>query len=164
MTLGFKTIMNDQPNYFVEKIWQGIFLLKNDEPVHTIYSKYLIEHTDRFNKEWDIITDEEIMPKLHTVRREKKQRWQKGMKIHFVINNRTTDRFQFAPVMECTGLQDIEINNGGNRSVIIDGREIEGDELELFSRNDGFSDSDALFDYFTSRYKGKLIHWAGILY
>src|SRR5699024_11014489 len=47
--------------------------------------------------------------KIHTIRHDGKNRWKTGNKIHMVINNRTKDRFQFAPVLECKSVQKIEI-------------------------------------------------------
>jgi len=51
--------------------------------------------------------------KIHTIRRG--SRWRKGMKIHFQIwdgKPYRSNSIQFAPVIECTGAQDIEIITG----------------------------------------------------
>src|SRR5699024_2081987 len=58
------------------------------------------------------------IPKIHTIRHDEKDRWKPGMKIHPIINNRTKNRFQFAPVVECQSVQKIKIKRGRLGSTI----------------------------------------------
>jgi hypothetical protein len=105
--------------------------------------------------------------KIHTIRHDVSNRWKVGKLIHFVINNRTPDRFQFAPVMKCTGVQAIQIKywyNGKDEkfnapSVYIDDKELNATEVETLALNDGFNCKADFFDYFNTDFTGKLIHW-----
>lgn len=187
MTLGFSTKWPDrmgelagQPNYFIEKIWAG---MKFDLPIEysILHNVFNAEHVKKFGMGWDnenpSITRSYI-PKLHTIRRDTENRWKAGNDIHFVINNRTKDRFQFAPVVKCVNVQSIEIlHTLGHALVKIDG-EFFGEiyhygftdiheytnDLEVLAINDGFPSIEAFFQYFNEDFKGKLIHWTGLKY
>jgi hypothetical protein len=75
------------------------------------YHKYSVEYKEKFGKEWDIRKNIFLeTPKIHTIRTDYPHKWKSGNKIHFVINNRTKNRFQFAPVIPCTRTQDIQID------------------------------------------------------
>lgn len=50
------------------------------------------------------------VPKIHTIREDPTGRWKPGMKIHFIVGNRTPRRFQFAPIVECVSIQKIKIH------------------------------------------------------
>ena len=50
-----------------------------------------------------------VKPKKHTIRKDEKDRWKVGNDIHFVINNRTKNRFQFAPITKVKSIQIIKI-------------------------------------------------------
>ncbi|HQU51435.1 MAG TPA: hypothetical protein PK643_00405 [Saprospiraceae bacterium] len=119
--------------------------------------------------------------KPHTIRADKSNRWKPGNKIHFVINNRTKDRFQFAPVVECKSVQKIVITHGFNgfryeSQVWIDShlfaeygcsrKDINWNEKGLLklAQNDGFDSIDAFFDYFDKDFIGKIIHWTDLKY
>ena len=143
MTLPFMTHFHDgTPTHFVEKIWETIFQKGIEIKMHEFIEygrKTLPAH-------YKIGTHE---PKLHTIRQDKKNRWKAGVDIHFVINNRTPERFQFAPVIPCVSVQEIEIiysdedlceHNGVEPVVKIDGRILDfyKNEYEELAINDGF--------------------------
>ena len=94
-----------QPNYFVEKIW--LSLLSDKEYCNQIYD-YEKRHVELFDDYFET-PDYGLESKLHTIREDKTNRWKAGNDIHFVINNRTKDRFQFAPIVKCKSVQNIEI-------------------------------------------------------
>jgi len=166
-----------QPNYFIEKIWAGLPFCgdtKTDYYNNCIFNR---------GKGWDNpLVDEgeyfSFLSKLHTIRRDSNSRWRSGMDIHMVINNRTKNRFQFAPVMECKSVQTIEILHAlGHALVKIDG-EFFGEiyhygfddiheytnDLEVLAINDGFPSVEAFFQYFNKDFKGKIIHWTDLKY
>lgn len=154
-----------QPNYFIEKIWK--VFLDQSSPLYPYWMKG-----------WDeklgisIRDCYDFSPKLHTIRTG--NRWKAGMKIHPVINNRTKDRFQFAPILECKSVQDIEIYKG---IVSIDD-EIFYDawfdnhlkhqsllnNMKDLAINDGFPSVEAFFQYFNTDFKGQIIHWTDLKY
>ena len=171
MTLSFSTRWPDrmgelagQPNYFIEKIWMGLPGVDGFE-----YGWQEYRYTEFFGKEWD--KPDRTTPKLHTIRRDEHNRWKPGMKIHPVINNRTPDRFQFAPVIECKSVQRIEIKwshdwedtpLGVQVLVFIDGELFS--DLDKLAINDGFPSVEAFFQYFNTDFKGNLIHWTDLKY
>lgn len=181
MTLSFSTKwpkhMGEwagQPNYFVWKILQGIADndLLNEEEISAYFETIVAIEPMWPNNN----------PKLHTIRQDPHGRWKKGMKIHPVINNRTPQRFQFAPEMVCTGIQYIHILNGGDgRQVSIGDRpdyedcmpiyfEDDNDtvhgqnEMEVLALNDGFESVDQFFAFFKEDFRGKIIHWTDLRY
>src|SRR5690606_17748020 len=108
MTLAFSEYINSQPTCFPEKIWEGL-ISNNLSPGAFEYIEFEQAYQKKFEKSWDITATEPIIPKVHTIREDPSNRWRAGMNIHFVINNRTKNRFQFAPVVKCVSVQEIEI-------------------------------------------------------
>lgn len=168
MTLGFMQswpkgmAMKDDRTYFIEKINLGLWnqgLIKRIE-----YIDSLEEYRSKFGDNWD--WKPRLHPKLHTIRKDQNDRWRPGMDIHFVINGRTKDRFQFAPVVKCTIVQRIEVKHAfPHRYVFIDDRYIASwKELDALARNDGFDSIEDFFRYFNEDFKGKLIHWTNLKY
>lgn len=187
MTLPFSTTWPErmgefagQPNYFVPKIWKsllnGVWMNAYD-----------------FSEKFKTLSDEdakkinEVKSKSHTIRKDESNRWKPDMDIHFVINNRTKDRFQFVPVIKCVSVQKIEIvwRDGGlipgrTANVFIDntkeiGRYNEKDKiwrdrvkvdrsLEALAINDGFESVEDFFSYFNTDFTGKIIHWTDLKY
>lgn len=177
MTLGFSTYINGQPTYFVEKIWNGI------------WDDYTQEYWDFFAKELEHRNvalhkaPANLGKKIHTIRADPKNRWKTGNKIHFVIHNRTPNRFQFAPIAECVSIQEVAIMTGNNGSreecliyidndlfadFSIDAYEAHYDYnktgAEQLAINEGFSDLSCFVDYFAPGFRGKIIHWTDYLY
>lgn len=201
-----------QPNYFIYYIWQGLpnFPYDHIKPMPDEL-RYLIKgmiypieyyfqrlYLDQFFQDWDdpsldATWNEErtessawrTNPKVTTIREDKLDRWKPGMDIHFVINNRTKNRFQFAPVMKCVSVQKIEIEwtdsgtlLGREARVYIDttkqiGKYLEkekyhldgiGRSLKALAINDGFDSVEDFFAYFNKDFKGKIIHWTDLKY
>lgn len=162
-----------KPNHFVEKILQSVYrnygeeLNKFTSPAVEILGYE--EESEFFNN----ILDSE--PKLHTFRADPKDRWKVGMKIHPVINNRTKNRFQFAPELEVKGIQSIKIEydpkepvypkvnvlvSTGTHSYKVLG----APSIEKLAINDGFESLDQFFAWFKKDFTGKIIHWTNLKY
>lgn len=189
MTLAFSTKWPDrmgelagQPNYFIQKIWMG---LPDRSKVKSVYDIFYENHVYKLNKPWDI-PNARIEPKLHTIREDLSNRWCRSMDIHFVINNRTKNHFQFAPVVKCVSVQEIEIYHnvrldelvydrdglsifgcdiyGNRKRVLVDGNDLSWSKIRGLALNDGFPSAEAFFDYFNKDFKGKIIHWTDFKY
>lgn len=170
MNLGFSQTINGQPTYFIEKIWEslGPFDTKNPNPMLDIeYVVYRDKYYNKFGQYW---SRGFVAPKFHTIREDSKDRWKAGMNIHFVINSRAKNRFQFAPVSPCVSVQDIRISwtydNSRPLDVIIDNTAFNpyGITVQSLAINDGFKSVDDFFKYFNKDFNGKLIHWTGLRY
>ena len=167
MTLGFmqnwpkNMAMENSATYFIAKIWMGIPQQYKSLKIH---DDYCTKHVHQFNAHWDV-PDVEIKPKLHTIRHDESERWKPGMDIHFVINSRTKDRFQFAPVVKCKSVQTIEIEYQNKYTVVrIDGRSLSYEAIKQLAANDGFDYVWDFFKYFDKDFKGRLIHWTDLKY
>jgi hypothetical protein len=107
-------------------------------------------------------------PKLHTIRAG--ARWKPGHKIHFCVNPRTPDYFQFAPVILVQATEAIVIKwtSAGEPCLYIDGKlRAVGHDAPLWARlaqNDGFPDTAAFFRWFKNDFSGQIIHWTGLIY
>lgn len=156
-----------EPTMFTDKIWAGFIQGKNANQ----YGEVLYE----WGKDVGVLS--RLTPKIHTIRRDSKNRWKSGNKIHFYINNRTKNAFQFAPVVECVSVQEIEIKwiipNGYEISrpiVWIDGQLFldEYDEIDRgidqLAKNDGFDSVEDFFTWFNEDFSGKIIHWTNLKY
>jgi hypothetical protein len=201
-----------QQNYFIHYIWLGLPNFPHDHikpiPEHILYLEGIhrpIEfyfqnlYAEKFahywpdpsidatwNPERTESTSWRSIPKLHTIREDASNRWRAGMDIHFVINNRSKNRFQFAPVVKCVGVQDIEItdvthisypNDFSTKihltvskdgwtetftqafSVKVDGIQLPPDKVHQLAINDGFDSVEDFFAYFDKDFKGKIVHW-----
>src|SRR6056297_2749507 len=135
-TLGFSTKwpqhMGGGDTDFIPKIWNG--LLKNTPIIKDDYVFYVFNSFENGMKATDAMPllgeVYRSIPKLHTIRHDPKGLWKPGRKIHMVVFNRTKDRFQFAPVLECKAVQEIQIvydlqeECDYARSVYVDGDEL----------------------------------------
>lgn len=171
MTLSFQTKWPErmgelakQPNYFVEKILTGLWYTSLlDEDIDIYISRYL-NHIAKQKQRGCLIN---IYPKLHTIREDNGSRWKEGNKIHFVINNRTKNRFQFAPIIKCLSIQEIKIiytEKAIPPSVFIDKRKLDYDEIKELAINDGFPSVNDFCQYFNVSFEGKIIHWTNLKY
>lgn len=154
MILPFSTQLNGKPTKFVEKILIGID--KHLGIYHT--EPFLLEYKKRF----DINTSVNINSKIHTIREDKKDRWQVGKLIHFYINNRTKNAFQFAPVLPVVSVQKIEIIHTeylNDLIINIDGKKLNESEMQQLAYNDGFDNLYKFIAYFNEDFTGKIIHW-----
>lgn len=172
MTLSFNK-ENVTKRKFVEKIWQSIYM---DNPETT-------EFQETLNKGFDIRFHDVYKPKKHTIREDEKNRWKADNKIHFVINNRTKDRFQFAPICKVKSTQKLSIIYDGTKfpvDIYIDDElywslsyrleewivvEFKDVYFLDFIQNDGFDDIDDFFMWLPEGYfVGKIIHWTDLRY
>lgn len=160
MILPFSTEIKGKPNYLIEKIWRGL-LNSRKSPIY-MYSIYNNKYAEIFGESWGSKIG--LLPKIHTIRLDNSNRWKEGNKIHFVINNRTANRFQFAPILQCVSTQNIEIIHKKNPIVKIDSRELNIYELQRLLSNDGFDSLEDFFKYFKEDFEGKIIHWTGLIY
>ena len=167
MTLAFSTQLNKKPTYFVDKILVG---LKENKIID--YNEFSYLQSEHINKPFVTVCFSYPNPKIHTIRADEKDRWKAGMDIHFVINNRTKNRYQFAPIVKCISTQEINIVYWYNPktemfdkpNIYIDGKVLSKKQIELLAINDGFENSTAFFAYFNTSFNGKLIHWTNTKY
>ena len=147
-----------QPTNFQVKIWKSF-----PEPLQVkhirCYSPFSIKNI--FNEK----------AKLHTIREDKKNRWKPGTDIHFIINNRTPQRYQFAPILKCVSTQkfeifwqDLDLYPLAIPQVYVDGVWLIGQQLQNLAINDGFNCLDDFFLYFNKNFTGKIIHWTNFKY
>lgn len=180
MTLAFSTHINGQLTHFVEKIWAG--LISQTSLTRFEYRHYNERHLCDFGSEMSDHDAPSIHTKLHTIRKDEKDRWKEGQNIHMVIHNRTPKRFQFAPVVKCVSVQEIEIQYHdkplGERiaTVHIDGQQYgtaiwkdcklihNSSRLDSLVANDGFESVNDFFEYFNKDFTGKIIHWTNLKY
>lgn len=177
MTLSFSTVINGKPNYFIDKIWLGLY--RNNKFSLDEYRSYYWAHNDIFKKKWDskIWAENPFPPKLHTIRRDENNRWRAGMDIHMVVKpkGRFSAGFQFAPVIKCVSVQEIVINHyagfeirgimiGPFASVKIDGKILRYEAIKQLAINDGFDSFEAFCSYFNKDFTGKIIHWTDLKY
>lgn len=182
MTLGFSTQIKDKPTFFVEKILNSI--IKNSLAVVdtiSIDGKMDFALKDKFGQ---------LPPKTHTIREDKYNRWKVGNDIHFVINNRTKNRFQFAPILKVTNINRIAFIWDKGKYCQFNGKEchinleIDKDNVKYGSaefnykneitkctdwiielaKNDGFDSIEDFFDWFKNDFEGKLISWTDTRY
>lgn len=178
MILPFSTQLNGKPTYFVEKIWKGLFnQLELDRPglPSEIYPKEYLECLQK-----ELVNYEDKLPKLHTIREDKTNRWKAGMMIDFFINARTKKMFRFAPRISVVSTQKIEIVwtewTPGTLlklvSIYIDDecyvmnyeKEFNSSKqrhqrIETLAYNDGFDTIEDFLAYFNTDFSGKIIHW-----
>ncbi len=106
-------------------------------------------------------------PKIHTIRRDKTERWYEGMKIHFWMGsprNPGPNSYQFASG-RCEGVQKIVID-AEDEAVFVAGRKISPQETIWLAVNDGFESVEDFFRYFegSKPFVGRLIHWTPFKY
>ena len=104
--------------------------------------------------------------KIHTIREDKKGRWRAGIAIHMATGVRTKQYQCFSSDHSCTGTQFIDIRNypAGEKEIWVGGRELVTSEIELLSKNDGFTDIAAFWRWFHHDFSGKIIHWTDFTY
>lgn len=167
MNLGFSTHIKNKPTHFVEKIWAGLINKISDVTISD-YGLYTDAYYKRFEKELSDYKGKFINAKLHTIRRDEKNLWKAGNFIHFVINNRTPKRFQFAPLLKCISVQKITITHTLKRDsqafVEVDGKILHTSEIEELAINDGFDSIEDFFSWFSQDFTGKIIHWTDLKY
>lgn len=178
MTLSFsQKFPSGDKTLFTNKIVKGLWSSNSDEMNYFALNSPE-PPKDCFNG-LSVYESEQIFPKIHTIRRDKKNRWKVGNKIHFVINNRTQKRFQFAPILNVTKIEKFEIIQGKGGALTdifindslfwaIDKRFVVHSftdyKIEDFVKNDGFESVEKFLDWFSEDFRGKIIHWTGFSY
>lgn len=162
MNLGFsQKLAGGKATHFVAKIWAGFIGQDN----WGSYLEWIWENQIIISNIDDKYLSETIKPKLHTIRDDKTNRWTAGKLIHFIINNRSANRLQFAPVIPVVSTQVISIYPKPSvRKVVVDGRYLTKEEIETLAFNDGFESVDGFFAYFSTNCTLKLIHWTNLKY
>ena len=179
-TLSFKTQFPwGYQTYFIPKIWRGLI---DNMGMYSDYMSYvntiLNSGNDKIMEAFFPVKDiNTISPKIHTIREDKHDLWKPGRKIHMAVFNRTKDRFQFAPVLECKSVQKIEIRyipempgrgcikiNGIFKSVFNSNFSDDKDFLNQLALNDGFNSIEDFFRFFNKDFTGKIIHFTDFRY
>lgn len=166
MTLAFTQEINNKPTYFVHKTWESLLT----DGITCFFNDF----TEKLNEALPLVGEMKVgdyHPKRHTIRRDSKNRWKAGNKIHPVINNRTPQRFQFAPILKCISIQAIEIiwsdqENKRNEfpAIFIDGKILDQESEKKLALNDGFESVAEFHKYFNTDFYGKIIHWTNLKY
>ena len=161
MTLGFSLFWkNCKPTFFIERIIKSL-------PEATTRDIGIALDMNLF----DMVMFDVVEPKIHTIRKDSKDRWKAGKLIHFVVRNRTPNRFQFAPVVKVKSIQLIEIEKLNYTAtwwrdyiVSVDGKRLTANDIARLAINDGFEDVESFFEYFNGDFTGKIIHWTDFKY
>lgn len=193
MNLAFATTfpkgkpgLEGKPTYFIEKIWTS-FINTESIPFNLgHYEEYHDAHQSLFGCDFGY-NEMMINPKIHTMRSDIKDRWKRKVDIHFIINNRRPDRFQFAPVIPCSGIEKVRINwelkNPFKPRVFVfisdilfcdisfhsDKQTVKflnygHENIKTLSNNDGFDSIEEFFMWFNEDFTGKIIHWTPFRY
>ena len=168
MKLSFGVTVNNQPNYFIEKIWKG--LLDGPGNLEEVYLNYQGRYLDKFGRFWDGDTFSEFLePKIHTIRADPDNLWKAGAEIQLVIHKDTPYEFQFAPNIRCLSVQRIHIDysrliNTEGPAVFIDYQLLDKESLVRLAINDGFATVSDFFYYFNEEFSGNLVHWSALNY
>ena len=178
MQLSFTTHIDNQPNYFVAKIWLSLWTNKASK-------NKVIDFMNQYHDKFSVSALQlgkskigELNAKKHTIREDKADRWKVGNKIHFVINPYSKDRFQFAPIIEVISTQNIKIEWSENSTypfIKIWNEKSECilnpldhfdyiSQLEDLAINDGFDNFEEFLKYFDKDFEGKIIHWTNEKY
>ncbi|MGM8362114.1 hypothetical protein ACSV4D_09390 [Flavobacterium sp. ARAG 55.4] len=164
MILPFSTQLNGKPTYFVEKIWETIF----QKGIQIKMGEFLELAREALPKNYIVGTHN---PKLHTIRKDEKDRWKKGTMIDFFINCRQKDIFRFAPRIPVVSTQKIHVFYitdapycYNEPSIYIDDKILPNDKWLTLAQNDGFDTIEDFFAYFNEDFKGKIIHWTDLKY
>jgi len=169
------------PTNFVEKITKSLFLYNSNVSIFDLNNIFItckFENIKQrykglmYNEDSRLIWDKCNTPKPHTIRAG--NRWTEGTDIHFKIwsGKPYKDKtFNFAPIVPCLGVQDIEFkwattNKGRCVRVLIDGNDIttDVDKIDLLAANDGFDNRKDFFNWFNQDFKGQIIHWTELKY
>jgi len=176
MNLSFKEYWPDNtPTWFVDKILFG--LLKDKIINADWHLSMMLKYKNKFKRSLICNEKKKILPKITSIREDKTNRWKLGNNIHFIINNRTPNRFQFAPVVKLVSTQKIEINYIDKPfkevDVYIDWRFIYSTYTDIYLHsnlmhqiaiNDGFDSIEQFFNWFNKDFTGKIIHWTDLKY
>ena len=127
---------------------------------------------------YTILIPGHIKQKIHTIREDKKDRWNSYRIIHMFYNARQKGMRPIAPVVPCVSTQKVRIEYTGKQGVeiYIDDNifysqskhgmtnVIHRDRMQILSHNDGFDSTEDFFRWFDKDFKGKIIHWTNFKY
>jgi hypothetical protein len=166
MTLSFSPKLEDgSDTHFLEKIiamncW-------TIEECNNFYNAFTPEQKEYYHQIFDMDYTCSCIPKIHTIRQDKSDRWKEGIMIHAVYGNRTKKRIQFAPTFPCKGVQSIEIKYLSPKScpfIWVDKIPLGSQKVKQLAINDGFEDVFQFFDFFETGFTGKIIHFTDFRY
>lgn len=139
MILGFKTKINGKPTFFEEKILAYLYPYSNQATG--------------------------ILPKKHTIRVDKNNRWRVGMLIQFATGVRTKNYQKFADGI-CTKTEKFCLKYVGESVLVQIGNIFYSNNnglgiafLNQFAVNDGFKDLQEFLAYFNQDFEGKIIYF-----
>jgi len=105
--------------------------------------------------------------KIHTIRRDNKNRWNRGNIIYFT-NETCSDINNYFKIGECINTQKIEIMQNVGLTIKVDDKYISKDQINSLFKNDGFDDLIDFLIFFNKNYgqhfTGKIIHWTDFKY
>lgn len=179
MILGFMThFPNGKPTYFFQKITKGFIIEKTVKEgffpkvkFSDVY-KAINNALDSPEQYWDLVEknttpETQDKTKIHTLRKDKGNRWSKGTKIHFSLWNRTPRQICFG-VLPCTGTQRVVVVPEAKEITLIDPSEKFGmrqiEDIEQFAKNDGFDSVEDFWEYFDKPEAYTIIHWTDFKY
>lgn len=163
MILAFSTQLNNKPTLFVEKILNSMHY---DLKLGAVINDYLIAEKHQYDAAYKLVDAiRSQKAKKHTIRKDTSNRWKAGNDIHFSINVRTKNQFQFAPVVKCVSVQKIEIEYENiGVIVLVDDKPLTTKQVLELAINDGFNSIEEFFEYFNKDFTGKIIHWTNLKY
>ena len=166
MNLPFTTQTNGKPNHFIEKIWCGEVVLNQNRTVNNVLIRRCMERGYDVNP-----NNSKFPPKIHTIRRDKTNKWKPGYPISMWVEDNPDDWFQFAPIISVVSIQKIEmVKQTWGIDIIIDDFFMNDVTIKRLIKNDGFESLDDFIKFFFPpeekkiTYKGKIIHWTGYYY
>ncbi|MBS9773832.1 MAG: hypothetical protein KGV59_01565 [Tenacibaculum sp.] len=183
MTLLFKAFFPGKTKevikkqtFFVEKIWE-CFLQKGIEMKAADFIRFFGRLIPR-----DYIINT-YQPKLHTIRKDTKNKWKVGNDIEFKLDisnefHPHAPYIQFAPIIKVKSIQKIKISemimtetkysyvtkNKRIFKIEIDNHKLTKKQIEKLAINDGFDSVDDFFEWFNEDFTGKIIHWTDLKY
>lgn len=116
------------------------------------------------NKETDFIEYIKEGEKIHTIRKDRRNRWIEDEDIEMIMNGKIfftsyVKKIQKIKIKRVTIDAD-QISPRSYPLVIIDGQTLSFAQLNELSWNDGFKSLEHFFEYFQEPFEGKLIHWS----
>lgn len=156
--------------HFVEKI---LNCHHYDLKLGATINNFLDYERHGYKNSYELITRiQNVKPKKHTFRRDSKNQWKQGNSIHYWIDARTKNQFQFAPIVPCTSTQNVVITYDEEicdreciePAIFIDDRAISMDEYTQLAINDGFDSEVEFLEWFDKDFEGKIIHWTDLKY
>ena len=182
MFLEFASLINNEPTYFVERIWSGLFDFTDQNFIE--YSEYLTEYRQKYKDPSKTIFDEKvqhIQPKIHTIRTDKHDKIHAGTFFKPCIKTKDGSLYQFAPALEVVSIQRIVIAyiHGKENFPFIsiqdeNYREVKKlspvqhfnyiTELDRIAKNSGFDSVEKFLKFFNKNTVKKIIHWTKFKY